>query len=127
MTTRHRTPRRSQNSKITPDGHGATDELDRLRTRIRELDRSLVQLIAERVDLARQIGAAKREAGIGTLDPAQEAAVVRHAGTLARDADLDPEDVRPLFWRLIGLSRRAQLTASETKLHDPIASYGGST
>jgi chorismate mutase len=46
------------------------------------------------------------------LDPAREAAVVRRAGTVARDAGLEDEDVRYIFWHLIGLSRRAQMEAS---------------
>ena len=53
--------------------------------------------------------AAKGVLGLPTLDPAREAAVVRRAGELARDAGLDGDDVRYIFWHLIGLSRRAQM------------------
>ncbi|HEX5727043.1 MAG TPA: chorismate mutase [Longimicrobiaceae bacterium] len=83
-------------------------ELERLRTAIEELDRRLVELIAERVRLAREVGVAKRAGGRPTLDPSREAAVVRRAGALAREAGLAEEDVRDIFWHLIGLSRRAQ-------------------
>ena len=72
---------------------------------------NLIDLIARRVDLARRVGAAKRQAGLPTLDPAREAAVVRRAGALAREANLDDEDVRYIFWHLIGLSRRMQMEA----------------
>jgi chorismate mutase len=51
----------------------------------------------------------KRKAGLPTLDPPREAAVVRRAGALAREAGLDDEDVRYIFWHLIGLSRRMQM------------------
>jgi chorismate mutase len=42
------------------------------------------------------------------LDPAREAAVVRRSAERARDAGLDEEAVREIFWRLVGLSRRTQ-------------------
>lgn len=83
-------------------------ELGTLRQEIEAVDRRLVELIAERTDLARQIGAAKRAAGQPTLDPAREAVVVRRAAALARDAGIPPEDVREIFWHLIAMSRRAQ-------------------
>ena len=86
-------------------------ELERLRAEIEGLDRAVIKLLARRVELARQVGAAKHTLGLPTLDPAREAAVVRRAGALAREVGLDDEDVRYIFWHLIGLSRRAQLEA----------------
>ena len=84
-------------------------ELRRIRDDIENIDRELIRLIRARVDLARQVGIAKREHGLPILDPAREAAIVRRAGELAREAGLADEDVRYLFWHLIGLSRRAQM------------------
>ena len=88
----------------------SVSELTRLRAEIESVDRSLVRLIADRVRLAREIGAAKRAAGLPTLDHVREAAVVRRAVSLARDAGLTTSDdeIRQIFWHLIGLSRRAQ-------------------
>ncbi|MDQ3556159.1 MAG: chorismate mutase, partial [Gemmatimonadota bacterium] len=82
---------------------------ERLRDEIELLDRALVGIIADRVRLAERVGSAKRAAGLPILDPAREAAVVRRAGALAREACLADEDVRYIFWHLIGLSRRAQM------------------
>ncbi len=87
----------------------AEEDLTRLRGEIERIDRALIRLIAERVEIARRVGVAKRAAGLPTLDPAREAAVVRRAGALAREVGLDDEDVRYIFWHLIGLSRRAQM------------------
>jgi chorismate mutase len=87
----------------------AAARLGELRERIQEVDHSIIALISERVQLAREVGVVKRELGLPTLDPAREAAVVRHAGELARLAGLGDEDVRYIFWHLIGLSRRAQM------------------
>ena len=86
----------------------AAERLAEIRAEIERIDRTLVSLVAERVQLAREVGVAKRALGLPTLDPAREAAVVRRAGSLAREAGLDDEDVRYVFWHLIGLSRRAQ-------------------
>ena len=87
----------------------ATAQLAEIRERIEQLDRDIIALIAERVQLGREVGVVKRELGLPTLDPAREAAVVRRAGSLAREAGLGDEDVRYIFWHLIGLSRRAQM------------------
>jgi monofunctional chorismate mutase len=87
----------------------AHTELARLREEIERIDRTLIELIARRVRLAREVGAAKRTAGLPTLDPAREAAVIRQAAVLGREAKLVDDDVRQIFWHIIGLSRRAQL------------------
>ena len=86
-----------------------TDDLGTLRATIETLDAKIVALIAERERLARVIGAAKRRAGQPTLDPNREATVVRRAVTLAREAGREQdEEIRQIFWLLIGLCRRAQ-------------------
>ena len=84
-------------------------ELGRIRGEIERLDRQIVGLIADRVALARRVGPLKQALGMPILDPPREAAIVRRAGELARDAGLSDEDVRYVFWHLVGLSRRVQL------------------
>jgi chorismate mutase len=86
-----------------------TTELGRLREQIEQLDRALIDLIAQRVRLAREVGTEKVVAGLPTLDPEREAAVVQGAVAVAREAGLEIDDeIRQIFWLLIGLSRRAQ-------------------
>jgi chorismate mutase len=97
---------------IGQPGEAAAPELTRLRERLEHIDRELIELIAERVRIARAVGAAKRAAGLPTLDPAREAAVVRRAASLARAAGLADDDVRAIFWHLIGCARRAQTEES---------------
>jgi chorismate mutase len=87
----------------------ARDELFRVRHEMEVLDRTLVELLAERVRLARVVGDAKRELGLCMADAAQEAEVVRRAAVAARETGMDDEEVRCIFWRLIGVCRRAQL------------------
>jgi chorismate mutase len=84
-------------------------ELGRLREQIEQVDRALVQLIADRVRLAREVGTEKRDAGLPTLDPTREAEVVQQAVVQARESGLEyDDDIRQIFSLLIGLSRRAQ-------------------
>jgi len=96
----------------TPSDHhkDSMADLARLRAEIEGVDRELIRLIAKRVELARQVGAVKHAAGLPALDPAREAAVIRRVSEVAREEGAPEEDVRYLFWHIIGMSRRAQLT-----------------
>jgi len=87
----------------------AQAELAAAREEIEQLDRELVALVARRVAIARRVGTLKHRLGMTTLDPEREASVVRRAAELARDAALDVEELRHLFWCVVGLSRRAQM------------------
>ena len=86
----------------------APPELTALRDELGLLDAELVALLRRRVDLARRIGAAKRTAGLATLDTRREAQVVASAARLARTAGLAEEDVRDIFWPIMAMCRRAQ-------------------
>ena len=88
---------------------GVPHDLAVLREQIEDIDRALITLIGRRVQAAREVGRSKRTHGLGIMDPAREAAVVRRAVELARAEQLEEEDVREIFWHIIGLSRRAQL------------------
>jgi chorismate mutase len=87
----------------------ALDALGRYRSEIETIDRELVALLAKRVALSKEIGAAKKVAGLPTLDPAREAEVIRRAAGMARDSGLNDEKVRDIFWHVIGLSRAVQV------------------
>jgi chorismate mutase len=92
------------------DGLPSADgvELEALRAEIGRVDEAIVFLIDERLRLARRVGDLKRAVGLRVLDPNREAAVVRNAGTMARQRGLDDEAVRDVFWRLIEMARTAQ-------------------
>ena len=85
------------------------EDLAKLREEIETIDRDMIRLIARRVELARQVGAVKRGAGLPALDPGREAAVIRRVSEVAREEGAPEEDVRYLFWHIIGMSRRVQL------------------
>jgi chorismate mutase len=84
-------------------------DTESLRAEIERIDRELIRLIGERVQVASEMGKAKRIAGLLMLDPAQEAVVIRRAATLARAAQLPEEEIRDIFWQLVALSRRVRV------------------
>jgi len=87
---------------------GQSDELTQLRRDIEAIDRRLVELLAERIELGRRTGEIKREAGRPILDAAREAEVIRRAVTAARELGVPQEATREIFWHIVGMSRRVQ-------------------
>jgi chorismate mutase/prephenate dehydrogenase len=82
--------------------------LDALRERIRELDRALVALAAERVVVARQVGEAKRRADQPIVDYAQERVVLERARDAANAAGLDARVAEAILVTLIRAAVSAQ-------------------
>ncbi len=82
--------------------------LTALRTQLETLDAQLVDVLAQRVALARRIGGEKRALGLPLQDPRREAQVVTAVAKLARKAGLPEESVRDIFWPVVALCRRAQ-------------------
>jgi chorismate mutase len=89
-------------------GADVSGELTQIRRDIETLDRRIVELLAERVELGRRTGNLKREAGRPILDAAREAEVIRRAVTAARELGVPQEETREIFWHIVGMSRRAQ-------------------
>ena len=85
----------------------AVRKLHMVRGEIDAVDRSLVGLMADRLELAREARLLKDQGELMYEDPAREAAVVRRAAETARELELDPEIIRDVFWRLIALSKSA--------------------
>lgn len=79
------------------------ERLERTRSAINDVDEALIQLLAERMRLARGAQALRKEGGGGGVDPGREAKVLRLAGERARKAGLPEEPVRDVFWRVVAL------------------------
>jgi chorismate mutase len=84
-------------------------ELAALRAKVEEVDARIIAAMAERLDTSRKIGRVKIALDQAITDPAREAAVVLRATTLARNANLPEDEIRFLYWRIVAMSRRAQL------------------
>lgn len=88
-------------------------DLKRCREEIERVDSEIISLLKQRVELARETGALKREHGLPILDPQREAQVISGAVAKARAAGLEAEQVRDIFWHILELSRLAQNMGKE--------------
>lgn len=79
-----------------------TSELDELRSRIAGVDGSLIELVAMRLALAREIGEAKRASGLPVRNYATESEVLERFHTLAARAGLDDRLAERIGRLLIG-------------------------
>ncbi len=86
----------------------AEQDFDSLRERIRQLDLELLDRVAERVQLARQVGELKRRQKLSTVDFAQERVVLERARAFAKERGLDPRVTEDLFAGLIRASVTVQ-------------------
>jgi len=68
-----------------------SQELQRLRDSIDNIDAALVHLLAERFKFTQQVGALKAASGLPPADPAREADQIARLRDLAIKAKLDPE------------------------------------
>ena len=87
-----------------------TDEmsLDELREEIEQIDRELVELIAQRTYVATAVADVKEERGLPTTDEKQEDAVMERAGENAKRFDVDANLVKAIFRLLIELNKVEQ-------------------
>lgn len=93
------------------------DELQSLRRDIDAIDRQLVELFRQRMDVTHQVGEYKRAQGIPVLDQERERQVLQNKGELAGEA-LRPA-VITLFQTIMALSRRQQRDLADQGADNP--------
>jgi chorismate mutase/prephenate dehydrogenase len=91
--------------------HG--NDITGTRNRIDEIDRAIVDLLAERYARSMEIGRLKTRAGVPLHAPARELAVIDSVEARAAAAGLDPRSVRLLYRLVIESSRAAQRRGAE--------------
>lgn len=69
----------------------ASDDLDRLRRSIDNIDAVLIHTLAERFKLTQAVGALKAAESMPASDPAREERQIARLRRLAEESDLDPE------------------------------------
>lgn len=69
----------------------ATEELQRLRSSIDNLDAALVHLLAERFRCTQEVGMLKARSGMPPADPTREAYQIQRLRALADESGLDPQ------------------------------------
>jgi chorismate mutase len=91
-----------------------TDDMQSIRAEIDEIDRTIVDLLARRLDRAMAMGRAKAAAGIALHAPLRERQVIEAAAARARESDVDERYVRLLYRLVVEHSRSAQRRAAES-------------
>jgi prephenate dehydrogenase len=93
-----------------PDLGARSPELKETRDHIDAVDRDIVRLIAQRMELARRAARAKAAIGAPVLDGARESELMAARARWATDAKLDASGIEDVFRTILTLSRRAQRT-----------------
>lgn len=93
------------------------DDLQTLRRDIDAIDRQLVELFRQRMDVTRKVGEYKRSQGVPVLDQERERQVLQNKGELAGE-ELRPAVVT-LYQTIMALSRRQQRDLMGQGLDNP--------
>ncbi|MCX7912036.1 MAG: prephenate dehydratase [Dehalococcoidales bacterium] len=82
--------------------------IEELRQKIDELDRRIVELLAERQAISREIGRGKRKVSRVIEDREREIRVIRNVRRLARELRISPGDVENIYRQIIAASKNVQ-------------------
>ena len=91
-----------------PEAPSGSDQLDRLRDAIDDVDRRLLDLLAERRDLVAAVARWKTEHGVPVYVPAREAALLEARRREAAARGVSPDLVEDLLRRIMRESYRAE-------------------
>ena len=101
--------------------------IDDLRKRVDDLDTRIVKLIAERMQVTRDIGKEKKGGGIPIEDKAREQTVLEKVKDLAQAENLNPVELEKIYLGIISASKEVQgLTVAfqgETGAYSEDAAY----
>jgi len=89
------------------------EEIAPLRDEINRLNAEIVDKLAERVNVAIEIGEVKHRHGMPVVDLSREEKVLNQARALAEDARIDPIGVEKVFRAIIELCTQAELEDEE--------------
>jgi len=91
-----------------PSTQLTSSEIDQLRQQIGDINTEIIQLIADRVEVAEKIGEHKKAKNKSIYQPEREKAVLQSCHKQATEVGLDGEAVEKIFAGIIQLSRKAQ-------------------
>jgi chorismate mutase len=90
------------------DEYRAREVLRRSRQKIDGIDRDILDLIASRIALAREIAEAKEVLGMEILDPERELQIIERTRKIARENGIDENKLTELMKILMDLSKTEQ-------------------
>lgn len=82
--------------------------LDDLRKKIDETDAKIVKLMADRIRIVREIGDQKKREGKQIEDIAREEKVLENIRALAREENLNQEDIESIYRQIVTISKNVQ-------------------
>lgn len=83
-------------------------ELEMYRARIDALDHALIDILAQRFEVVRAVGALKAREGMDVVQPARAQMVIERAVTLGLEKGLDPVFIRALYESMIDTAHRLE-------------------
>lgn len=79
------------------------------RKKIDKIDNKLIELLAKRLSIVKELGGYKRQNSLEIFDPEREKELILRMEKLARDKQLDPKFVRELMQLILRYSKQTQL------------------
>jgi chorismate mutase/prephenate dehydratase len=83
-------------------------DIEELRKKIDGLDAKIVELIAERQEVSKEIGQGKNKTSRVIEDREREIRVLEHVRKMARDNKISPADVEGIYKQIISASKKVQ-------------------
>lgn len=91
-------------------------DLQETRKKIDEVDRKLLELFEDRMQLTLDVADYKRKTGLPVFDPAREEEKISYLKTLTKN-EFNQSAVADLFTQIMSMSRRLQYTLLENSFH----------
>jgi len=96
--------------------------IEEIRAEITQIDEEIIELIAQRQKLAKNIAAVKHEAGIPVHDNQRKNDVLDYVMRQALANKIDPAPIRTIFETLISMNEKEQRAAIKAATSPKIAS-----
>ena len=85
-----------------------TEDIQKLRKKIDEVDENILRLLGERSEICRSIGLLKKESGMPILDPVRESEVFSSIRGKAADFALDADQVEAIYRQIVNMCSSVQ-------------------
>jgi chorismate mutase len=85
-----------------------TEDIQKLRKKIDEIDENILRLLGERSEICRSIGLLKKESGIPVTDPMREGEVYSNIRGKAPDFALDADQVEAIYRQIVNMCSNVQ-------------------
>jgi chorismate mutase len=85
-----------------------TENIQKLRKKIDEVDENILRLLGERSEICRSIGLLKTENGLPIVDPVRESQVYSNIRGKAADFGLDADQVETIYRQIVNMCSSVQ-------------------